>query len=81
MDRVNELIKRVRLLRPIDDAMFKKLAESKAVCQEILRVILDDKKLIVEEVISEDSIANIFGRAVYQDFLKRVRSFQRYQMS
>lgn len=35
-------------LRPIDDAMFKKLAESKAVCQEILRVILNDKKLIVE---------------------------------
>ncbi len=30
MDRVNELIKRVRLLRPIDDAMFKKLAESRA---------------------------------------------------
>ena len=69
MDRVNELIKRVRLLRPIDDAMFKKLAESKAVCQEILRVILDDKKLIVEEVISEDSIANIFGREVRLDAL------------
>ena len=69
MDRVNELIKRVRLLRPIDDVMFKKLAESKAVCQEILRVILDDKKLIVEEVISEDSIANIFGRAVRLDAL------------
>ena len=48
MDRIEELIKRVRQLRPIDDAMFKKLAESKAVCQEILRVILDDKKLIVE---------------------------------
>ena len=69
LDRVNELIKRVRLLRPIDDAMFKKLAESREVCQEILRVILDDKKLIVEEVISEDSIANIFGRAVILDAL------------
>ena len=64
-----ELIKRVRQLRPIDDAMFKKLAESREVCQEILRVILDDKKLIVEEVISEDSIANIFGRAVILDAL------------
>jgi len=48
LDRIEELIKRVRQLRPIDDAMFKKLAESKAVCQEILRVILNDKKLIVE---------------------------------
>ena len=44
MDRVNELIKRVRLLRPIDDAMFKKLAESREVCQEILRVILDIRR-------------------------------------
>ena len=69
MDRINKLLERVRRLRPIDDAMFKKLAESKAVCQEILRVILDDKKLIVEEVISEDSIANIFGRAVRLDAL------------
>ena len=69
LNRIDDLIKRVRQLRPIDDAMFKKLAESKAVCQEILRVILDDKKLIVEEVISEDSIANIFGRAVRLDAL------------
>ncbi len=33
LDRVNELIKRVRLLRPIDDVMFKKLAESREVCR------------------------------------------------
>lgn len=69
MDRINKIIERVRQLRPIDDAMFKKLAESKDVCQEILRVILDDNKLVVDEVISEDSIANIFGRSVRLDAL------------
>ena len=69
MNRIDDLIKRVRQLRPIDDAMFKKLAESKAVCQEILRVILEDSRLVVKEVISEDSIANIFGRAVRLDAL------------
>lgn len=69
MDRIEDLIKRVRQLRPIDDAMFKKLAESKEVCQEILRVILNDKKLVVNEVISEASIANIFGRSVRLDAL------------
>ena len=69
MDRIEKIIEKVKQLRPIDDAMFKKLAESKAVCQEILRVILEDKRLIVNEVISEDSIANIFGRAVRLDAL------------
>ena len=69
LNRIDDLIKRVRQLRPIDDAMFKKLAESKAVCQEILRVILEDSRLVVKEVISEDSIANIFGRAVRLDAL------------
>ena len=40
MNRIDDLIKRVRQLRPIDDAMFKKLAESKAVCQEIPDVVI-----------------------------------------
>ena len=30
----------VKLLNPIDDAMFKKMAEEKAFCQEILRFFL-----------------------------------------
>lgn len=40
LNRIDDLIKRVRQLRPIDDAMFKKLAESKAVCQEIPDVVI-----------------------------------------
>lgn len=34
-------------LNPIDDIMFRKMAEEKEFCQEILRVILNDSNLIV----------------------------------
>ncbi|MDD7677242.1 MAG: hypothetical protein SOV95_04075, partial [Anaerovibrio sp.] len=36
-------------LNPIDDALFVKMAESLKVCQEMLRVFLRDKQLIVLE--------------------------------
>jgi hypothetical protein len=32
-------------LNPIDDLMFRKMAEDKEFCQEILRVILKDNQL------------------------------------
>ena len=34
-------------LNPIDDALFIKMAESLKVCQEMLRVFLMDKQLVV----------------------------------
>ena len=37
-------------LNPIDDALFVKMAESLKVCQEMLRVFLRDRQLIVLEV-------------------------------
>lgn len=49
--------------------MFQQLAESEKVCQEILRVILEDNNLIVQEVTSQASIGNIFGRSVRLDAL------------
>ena len=36
-------------LNPIDDKLFSKMAEDKAFCEEILRVILDDPELEVLE--------------------------------
>lgn len=66
---MNKTLEKLRALRPIDDVMFQQLAESENVCQEILRVILEDDKLIVNEVISQASIGNIFGRAVRLDAL------------
>lgn len=59
----------VQKLRAIDDIMFQMLAESEKVCQEILRVILDDAKLIVQKVTPQASIANILGRSVRLDAL------------
>lgn len=43
-------------LRVIDDIMFQMLAESEKVCQEILRVILDDARLIVQKVTPQASM-------------------------
>lgn len=49
-----------RKLNPIDDLMFRKMAEDVQFCQEILRVILSDKI---------DSIGN--GCTVYRNKPKR----------
>lgn len=60
---------RVAKLRPIDDVFFEALAQNPKVCQEILRVILEDDKLIVNEVITQCSEKNIYGRSVRLDAL------------
>lgn len=54
-------------LNPIDDLMFRKMAEDKEFCQEILRVILEDDKLIVLESIPQWTGANLQGRSVILD--------------
>lgn len=54
-------------LRPIDDALFEALIRDPEVCQEILRVILSDDKLIVEKVVPQYSIKNLYGRSVRLD--------------
>ena len=39
----------LRGLNPIDDLMFRKMAEHKEFCEEILRVILGDYELVVTD--------------------------------
>ena len=56
-----------RGLNPIDDLMFSKMAESKEFCEEILRVILDDDKLIVTENIPQCKVKNLHGRSIIMD--------------
>lgn len=56
-----------RKLNPIDDLMFRKLAENKEFCQEILRVILEDEKLVVLESIPQWTGTNLQGRSVILD--------------
>lgn len=46
-------------LNPIDDLMFRKMAEDKGVCQEILRVILEEDNLVVLESIPQWTGANL----------------------
>ncbi len=60
---------KVKDLRPIDDVFFEVLASKPAVCQEMLRTILEDPALIVEDVIPQSSERNIYGRSVRLDAL------------
>lgn len=64
-----EKFETVQEFRPIDDVFFEVLVRNKAVCQEILRVILEDNKLSVENVITQSSEKNIYGRSVRLDAL------------
>ena len=60
---------KVKDLRPIDDVFFEVLASKPAVCQEILRTILEDPGLIVEKVIPQERLRNLYGRSVRLDAL------------
>ena len=57
----------VRALNPIDDLMFRKMAEDIAFCEEILRVILEDNELRVIETIPQWTGTNLQGRSVILD--------------
>lgn len=54
-------------LNIIDDPMFAKAAEDRAFCQEVLRTILMDNKLIVTDNIPQAKIQNLRGRSVILD--------------
>lgn len=64
-----EKLARVRDFRPIDDVFFELLASNKEVCEEILRTILEDVELTVEDVIVQSSERNVYGRSVRLDAL------------
>ena len=59
--------KYAKLLNPIDDLMFCKMAEHKEFCEEILRVILEDDGLTVIEAIPQWQGKNLTGRSVVLD--------------
>ena len=70
MDKIMEAkLAAIRNFRPIDDVFFEVLARNPAVCQEILRTILEDPGLIVEESIVQSSQRNLYGRSVRLDAL------------
>ncbi len=57
----------VKKLVPIDDVMFRKMAEDKDFCQEILRVIVGDPELIVITHNPQKMVSNLQGRSVILD--------------
>lgn len=63
----SESYKEVQKLKPIDDIFFEKIIEDKNVCEEILRVILEDEELEVLFVTTQKSIKNLQGRSVRLD--------------
>ena len=66
---LEEKIEQVKNFRPIDDTFFEVLADDIGVCQEMLRIILEDEKLIVKDVIVQSSKRNLYGRSVRLDAL------------
>ena len=51
---LEEKKEKIKEFRPIDDVFFEVLA-NKPVCQEMLRTILEDEELIVQDVITQNS--------------------------
>ena len=68
----DDKLARIRDFRPIDDPFFEALAMDPEVCQEMLRTILEDDELIVEEVRTQESIRNLYGRSARLDALCRL---------
>ena len=55
----------------MDDVFFQKMMEDKEVCEEILRIILEDSKMRVLECVPQASIKNLNGKSVVLDVLCR----------
>ena len=66
---LEEKIEQVKNFRPIDDTFFEVMADDIGVCQEMLRIILEDEKLVVKDVIVQSSERNLYGRSVRLDAL------------
>ncbi len=66
---LKEKLKVVQEYRLIDDVFFEVFAKDKEACQEIIRTILGDDKLIVHDVIVQSSERNLYGRSVRLDAL------------
>lgn len=54
-------------LNPMDDLLFRKMAEDQAFCEEILRVILSDPELTVLECTPQFDVTNLQGRSAAFD--------------
>ena len=67
--RMARAVRDVGKLRPIDDLMFRVMAQSKAFCGELLRVLLQDPGLEVVECKPQSAVTNTRGRSAVLDAL------------
>ena len=66
-------------LNVIDDILFRKMAEDKGFCEEVLSTILE-KEIKVLEVTEQKDIMNLQGRSVILDALCRDKNGKRYNI-
>lgn len=66
VDKLRPFVKRLRL---IDDTFFEKVMEDKDVCEEVIRIIMEDPGLSIKEVKPQESVHNLQGRSVRLDVL------------
>ena len=52
---LKEKEEKVKDLRPIDDVFFEVLANDVNFCQEMLQILLEDKNLVVKDVVVQSS--------------------------
>lgn len=57
----------VQEMRLLEDVFFEAVAQDIPAVQEILRTILEDENLVVETVITQRTISNLYGRGVRLD--------------
>lgn len=60
-------INAVQEMRLLEDVFFEAVAQDIPAVQEILRTILEDENLVVETVITQRTISNLYGRGVRLD--------------
>ena len=70
-----EVKQKAQELRIIDDALFRLVAERKEACQEILRTLLDDDKIEVIQVTSQETLTSLY-REVTLDALCPMQAFR-----
>ncbi len=61
--RKRKIREEAKKLNPIDDALFRKMAEKREFCEEILRVFLSDPELVVLEHHAQHDLTNLQGRS------------------
>ena len=71
LGQMNQKREKVAGFNVMDDVFFQKMMEDKEVCEEILRIILEDSKMRVMECVPQASIKNLNGKSVVLDVLCR----------